>query len=215
MIDGRNIHLDVGRTRCAYPLGPGTKFVVAHKWADWLINPYRLGGKKPWSCVLVCSWRRPLADRHSLPFPSLSFSEGPPSRCFGPPFPDVGGGDGKTCGKKGVATGSHRTGLQTRCCWRRRGLQCLLHMLAGAYLRQRRDKIRSGYITPAFSGSHNWAEVLRNPYVLGGLQERGQNQKWLFNPCVLRDPQKRGWNQKWLHHPVGGKCDITPSCLRA
>ena len=33
-------------------------------------------GKKPWSCVLVCSWRRPLADRHSLPFPSLSFSGG-------------------------------------------------------------------------------------------------------------------------------------------
>ena len=44
-------------------------------------------GKKPWSCILFCSWRRPLADRHSLPFPSLSFSEGPPSRCFGPPFP--------------------------------------------------------------------------------------------------------------------------------
>ena len=44
-------------------------------------------GKKPCYCVLVCSWRRPLADRHLLPFPSLSFSEGPPSRCFGPPFP--------------------------------------------------------------------------------------------------------------------------------
>ena len=40
--------------------------------------------------MVLCSrrsWRRPLADRHSLPFPSLSFSEGPPSRCFGPPFP--------------------------------------------------------------------------------------------------------------------------------
>ena len=49
-------------------------------------------GKKPWSCVLVCSWRRPLADRHSLPFPSLSFSEGPPSRCFGPPFLFLHGG---------------------------------------------------------------------------------------------------------------------------
>ena len=36
--------------------------------------------------VLVCSWRRLLADRHSLPFPFLSWSEGPPSRCFGPPF---------------------------------------------------------------------------------------------------------------------------------
>ena len=36
--------------------------------------------------VLVCSWWRLLADRHSLPFPSLSLNEGPPSRCLGPPF---------------------------------------------------------------------------------------------------------------------------------
>ena len=43
----------------------------------------------PWYCVPVCSGRRPLddhplAERHSLPFPSISFCEGPPSRCFGP-----------------------------------------------------------------------------------------------------------------------------------
>ena len=45
--------------------------------ADWLVAKGEGGvGKKPWYCVLVCSWRRPLADRHSLPFPSLSFSKG-------------------------------------------------------------------------------------------------------------------------------------------
>ena len=49
-------------------------------------------GKKPWCCILFCSWRRPLADRHSLPFPSLSFSEGPLSRCFG-----GGGGWASVC----------------------------------------------------------------------------------------------------------------------
>ena len=48
------------------------------------------GGGGGWACrlgfgVLVCSRRRLIADRHSLPFPSLSLSEGPPSRCFGPP----------------------------------------------------------------------------------------------------------------------------------
>ena len=42
--------------------------------------------------VLVCSWQRLLADRHLLPFPSLSLSEGPPSRCFGPPFLFLHGG---------------------------------------------------------------------------------------------------------------------------
>ena len=42
--------------------------------------------------VLVYNWQHLLADRHSLPFPSLSLSEGPPSRCFGPPFLFLHGG---------------------------------------------------------------------------------------------------------------------------
>ena len=32
----------------------------------------------------------------------------------------------------------------------------------------------SGYITVAFSGAHEWAEVLHNPYVLGVPKKRGQ-----------------------------------------
>ena len=50
------------------------------------------------------------------------------------------------------------------------------------------DKIRSGYLTPTFLGAHKWAEVLRNPCVLGGPQKRGQNQKWLPHPCLLGVP---------------------------
>ena len=42
---------------------------------------------------------------------------------------------------------------------------------------RRGDKIRKGYITPAFSGAWKWLELLRNP-------------------CPLRDPRKRGQNQK-------------------
>ena len=30
----------------------------------------------------VCSWRHQLADRHLLPFPSLSLNEGPPKLLF-------------------------------------------------------------------------------------------------------------------------------------
>ena len=37
--------------------------------------------------------------------------------------------------------------------------------------------IKNGYLILAFPGAHKWAEVLGNPYVLGGLQTRGQNQK--------------------------------------
>ena len=44
------------------------------------------------------------------------------------------------------------------------------------------DKIKSGHITPAFSGAHKWAEYLRNPCVLRGSQKRGQNQKWVHHP---------------------------------
>ena len=42
------------------------------------------------------------------------------------------------------------------------------------------DKIRSGYLTPTFSGAQKRAKVLRHPCILGGPQRqaRGKNQKW-------------------------------------
>ena len=51
------------------------------------------------------------------------------------------------------------------------------------------DKIRSGYPTPAFSGAKTKEELLRNRYILGDPQQRGQNQKWLPHPCLLKGPQ--------------------------
>ena len=45
---------------------------------------------------------------------------------------------------------------------------------------KRGDKIRSGYLTLAFSGAQKRAELLHNPCILGGLQHQvlGENQKW-------------------------------------
>ena len=45
---------------------------------------------------------------------------------------------------------------------------------------KRKEKIRSGYLTRAFSGAQKRAEVLRIPYIFGGpiRQAHGQNQKW-------------------------------------
>ena len=42
------------------------------------------------------------------------------------------------------------------------------------------EKIKSGCLTPAFSGAQKRAELLRNPCILGGpqCQARGENQKW-------------------------------------
>ena len=44
------------------------------------------------------------------------------------------------------------------------------------------------YLNPAFSGARKRAELLHNPYVLGGSQKGGQNQKWLHHPCLLGGP---------------------------
>ena len=38
------------------------------------------------------------------------------------------------------------------------------------------DKIRIGCLTPAFWEAHKWAEMLHHPCILGGPQQRGQNQ---------------------------------------
>ena len=85
-------------------------------------------------------------------------------------------------------------------------------------------KIRSGYITPAFSGAHKWAELLRKPCILGSPQCQAweENMKWLPHPCLLGGPEEgriegrramspqhsrgsptpsEGENEKWLPHP--------------
>ena len=51
------------------------------------------------------------------------------------------------------------------------------------------NKMRSGCLTPTFSGAHKWAELLRRPYILGGAQKWGSDQKWLPHPCLLGGPQ--------------------------
>ena len=52
----------------------------------------------------------------------------------------------------------------------------------------------SGYLTPAFSEVQKRAELLCNPYVLGGSQRqaREENQNWLPHPCLLGGPKQGG-----------------------
>ena len=76
---------------------------------------------------------------------------------------------------------------------------------------QQGNKIRSGCLTPAFSGAQRGAHVLSNPCVLGRTQTTGQSEKWqpqpcllgvqnrakkLRNPCVVGGPETRRQNQK-------------------
>ena len=61
---------------------------------------------------------------------------------------------------------------------------------------KRGDKMRRGYHTLAFSGGQNWAELLRNPCVLGGPQ---QNQELATSPRLLGGPQVGGIATSPLH----------------
>ena len=75
----------------------------------------------------------------------------------------------------------------------KRGQNCYVTpTFSGIPNAKRGDKIRSGYLTPAFSGAQKRAELLRNPCVLGDPQRqpRGENQKWLPHPCLLGGPKK-------------------------
>ena len=82
---------------------------------------------------------------------------------------------------------------------------------------KRRDKIRSGYITPCLLRGPRSGWNCYVTCVLGGPCKMGQNQKWLHhpcllgaqelaellrNPCILKGPHERGQNQKWLYHPL-------------
>ena len=82
-----------------------------------------------------------------------------------------------------------------------RGRNCYV-ILAFSGVPKQGDKIRSGYFTLAFSEGHTWAEVLGNPYILGGPKTRGQNQKWLLHLCLFEGP------------PSGRKCYVTPAFSR-
>ena len=52
------------------------------------------------------------------------------------------------------------------------------------------DKIKSGYLTPAFSGAHIRAEVLRDPCVLSGSPSKGTKSKVATSPLPSRGPTK-------------------------
>ena len=50
-----------------------------------------------------------------------------------------------------------------------------------------------GLRTPTYiAGAHKWAEMLHHPYILGGPQQRGQNQNWLPHSCFLGGPKEGG-----------------------
>ena len=64
--------------------------------------------------------------------------------------------------------------------------------LTPAFLRvpNKGDKMTSGHLNIAFFGAHKRADMLRNPCILRGSQQRGQNETWLPHPCLLEAPKE-------------------------
>ena len=97
------------------------------------------------------------------------------------------------------------------------------------------NKIRSGCVSPIFSGAQTGQEMLRHPCMLGIPNKGGKNQQWLPHPCLLggpkegakatsrlhsRDPQQRGTKSEVAAsslssrgHKKGRKCYVTPAFL--
>ena len=62
------------------------------------------------------------------------------------------------------------------------------------------DKIRIAFLPLASSRAQKWAQLLRNLCVLGGPQQRGQNQKWLLDSKdKLRICSPKQYHQKIWH----------------
>ena len=73
--------------------------------------------EQPTGCVP--QQQRATANRHSLPFPSLSLNEGPPRRCFGLPFPFLHRRRVASTKSLRIHTASPFTSTSTqRCSWR-------------------------------------------------------------------------------------------------
>ena len=62
-------------------------------------------------------------------------------------------------------------------------------------------EIRSGYLTPTFSGAKKRAEMLRQPCILGGRKQRGMKSEVATSPLPSRRPKR------------GRKCCVNPTFL--
>ena len=63
-------------------------------------------------------------------------------------------------------------------------------------------KTRNGYLTPTSSGAQKRAEMLRQPCILGGPQQRGTKSKVATSPLPSWGPQR------------GRKCYVRPMCSK-
>ena len=143
----------------------------AHKWAEVLCNPYILREPQtreqnqkwlPHPCLLG---GLEVGGSATQPLHSRGYpNKGTKLEVVASPLPSLGPTSGRQCYTTRTFSEVPKQG----------------------------NKIRHGCLTPAFSGAHKWAEVLRNPYILRGPQKREQNQKWLPHPCLLWGPQVGG-----------------------
>ena len=138
---------------------------------NWLPHPCLLGGPQVGGIAMFT-----LHSRGS-PKPSAETK----SEMAASPLPSRGPTGGRSpLHSRGSPTKGRKSELATSSLPSRgpkRGRKCYV-TLAFSGVPKSGDKIKSGYLTLDFSGAHKWAELLCYPCIVGGPQQRGQNQKW-------------------------------------
>ena len=73
------------------------------------------------------------------------------------------------------------------------------HLCIVGVPQQKGNKIRSEYLTHAFSGAQKGVEMLRHPCILGGPQQRGIKSEVAPHPCLRGGPKEGGNATSPLH----------------
>ena len=161
-------------------------FSRAQKREEVLRHPCILGGPQRQACE---ENQKGLPDLCLLGGPKEGGNAMSPLHSRGCPTPSAGR-------KSDVATSP----LPSR--GPKRGRKCYFTpAFSGVPNTKRGEKIRSGYLTDAFSGAQKRAEMLCHPCILGGPQRQawGEDQKWLPHAYLLGGPKEGGNAPSPLH----------------
>ena len=142
-------------------------FSGAHKWAELLHNPYVLTG--PQTRGQIQKW--------------LSH----PCRLSGPQVGGIATQSLRARGSPDMRMKSEGATSILPSWWPTSGRICYVTHAFSEVLTQG-NGFQSGYLNPAFSGAHMWAQLLWNPCALKGYPKKGKNSKVPSSTLPSRGP---------------------------
>ena len=150
----------------------------------------------------------------------VSPEKGTKSEVATSPLPSRGPKIGRSCYIKSRSPGCPNKGAKSEVAtsavpsrWPKSGRNCYVTQ-AFSGVPRKGDKIKRGYITFAFLGAQDWAELLRHPCVLGGPKRRPRNiyiQRWLRKTNGAKKDTKNYCGKRWwMAWTRENECDTYP-----